>query len=181
MALHNKLAVITGCSSGIGLATTQLFLRAGATVFGIDISAFPSPSPLPASSAAQFHFHQADLSKPTAAQEAIEACRATAGRPVDVLANVAGIMDNFEGADIVTDELWERVMNVNATAPMRLIRAVLTQGGMKERRSGTIVNVASKAALGGGATGVAYTASKHALVRWLWLYIPAYLDRNRSV
>jgi NAD(P)-dependent dehydrogenase (short-subunit alcohol dehydrogenase family) len=84
---------------------------------------------------------------------------------VDVLANVAGIMDNFSGADTVTDVEWSKVLTVNLTAPMKMMRAVLVH--MKEAKSGAIVNVSSKAGMSGGAAGIAYTTSKHGLVSFL--------------
>ncbi|KIN03240.1 hypothetical protein OIDMADRAFT_178883 [Oidiodendron maius Zn] len=136
--LQNKVAIVTGCSSGIGLATTKLFIDFGARVFGIDISHFPSPSPLPASRSAGFHFHQTDLLQPTSVADAVASCIAKFRPNIDVLANVAGIMDNYECADSITDATWERVMGINVTVPMRLMRAVLVQGGMKERRSGSL-------------------------------------------
>ena len=71
-------------------------------------------------------------------------------------------MDGFLPAGEVDNATWDRVMRVNVTAPMRLIRAALplliTDGG------GSVVNVASEAALRGSAAGIAYTTSKHALV-----------------
>jgi len=82
---------------------------------------------------------------------------------IDVLVNVAGVMDNFSSADCVSDEIWERVLAVNLTAPVKMMRAVLPW--MKERREGVIINVASTAATSGAVAGVAYTASKHGLVR----------------
>ena len=81
---------------------------------------------------------------------------------VDILANVAGIMDHFAPLDEVTDELWANVLAVNLNGPMRLTRAVLP--GMRERGTGSVVMVASEASLRGGTAGVAYTASKHALL-----------------
>ncbi len=81
---------------------------------------------------------------------------------MDVLVNVAGVMDDFSSADGVSDEVWERVMAVNLTAPVKMMRAVLP--GMRERRDGVVVNVASTAAASGAVAGVAYTASKHGLV-----------------
>jgi len=81
---------------------------------------------------------------------------------IDVLANVAGVMDAFEAADVVTDYEWERVMCTNLTVPTRMIRAVLPF--MKAKKNGSIVNVASKAAVSGAAAGIAYTTSKHGLV-----------------
>jgi NAD(P)-dependent dehydrogenase (short-subunit alcohol dehydrogenase family) len=81
---------------------------------------------------------------------------------IDVLANVAGVMDAFLPAAAVDDATWRRVMTVNVDGPMMLLRAVLP--GMIERHAGAIVNVASVGGLRGGAAGIAYTASKHALV-----------------
>lgn len=61
-------------------------------------------------------------------------------------------------------------MAINLTVPVTLMREVLGPGGMKERKKGYIVNVASKSGLSGAAAGIAYTASKHALVspKGLW-------------
>jgi hypothetical protein len=61
-------------------------------------------------------------------------------------------------------------MAINLTVPVTLMRETLGQGGMKERKKGYIVNVASKSGLSGAAAGIAYTASKHALVsaKGLW-------------
>ncbi len=71
-------------------------------------------------------------------------------------------MDNFSSADGVSDEVWERVLAVNLTVPVKMMRAVLPL--MKEKRDGVIVNVASTAATSGAVAGVAYTSSKHGLV-----------------
>ena len=73
---------------------------------------------------------------------------AEAGR-VDVLANVAGIMDFFLPLADLDDATWQHVMAVNVDGPMRLSRAVLP--GMLERGGGAIVTVASKASVGAGA------------------------------
>jgi len=81
---------------------------------------------------------------------------------IDVLVNVAGTMDNFSSADGVSDEEWDRVMAINLTAPVRMMRQVLPL--MKARKDGVIVNVASTAATSGAVAGVAYTASKHGLL-----------------
>lgn len=71
-------------------------------------------------------------------------------------------MDAFEAADVITDHEWERVIGVNLTVPTRMIRAVLPF--MKEKKNGSIINVASKAAVSGAAAGLAYTTSKHGLL-----------------
>jgi NAD(P)-dependent dehydrogenase (short-subunit alcohol dehydrogenase family) len=81
---------------------------------------------------------------------------------IDILGNIAGIMDWFLPAHEVDDETWERVMAVNVTGVMRLSRRVLPS--MMERHAGAIVNIASVGGSHGAAAGVAYTASKHAVI-----------------
>ena len=81
---------------------------------------------------------------------------------IDVLANVAGIGDSWASADKVTDVEWTRVLGINLTAPVRMMRAVLPY--MKERKKGSIINVSSRAGSSGACAGLAYTASKHGLV-----------------
>jgi len=71
-------------------------------------------------------------------------------------------MDAFAAADVYTDSEWDRVMGINVNVPTRMIRAVLPL--MKAKKAGAIINISSKAGLSGAAAGLAYTASKHALV-----------------
>jgi NAD(P)-dependent dehydrogenase (short-subunit alcohol dehydrogenase family) len=96
-----------------------------------------------------------------AAEDGAQAVLAAAGGRVDALANVAGVMDAFLPPAEVDDATWERVFAVNVTAPMRLTRAVLPL--MLQAGGGAIVNVSSEASLRASASGVAYTASKHAV------------------
>lgn len=72
-------------------------------------------------------------------------------------------MDSFSSVDGVTDSEWDRVMAVNLTVPVKMMRAVIPF--MREKGSGVIVNVASTAGISGAVAGIAYTCSKHGLVR----------------
>ena len=81
---------------------------------------------------------------------------------VDVLVNNAGILDSLTPLVDTEDALWDKVMAVNATAPMQLSRAAVTK--MLAHGGGSIVNTCSAASLSGGRAGCAYTASKHALL-----------------
>ncbi|KAF2684232.1 NAD(P)-binding protein [Lentithecium fluviatile CBS 122367] len=159
-SFENKVVIITGCSSGIGLATTRLFLDRQAKVFGIDISRFKEE--LTEAQQKAFVFHEVDLTIPKAADDAVAACVIKYGPKIDVLINCAGISDGWSSADTLKDSEWERVIMVNLTVPVRLMTAVLPS--MKEHKGGAIVNVGSKAGVSGASSGIAYTASKHGLV-----------------
>jgi nucleoside-diphosphate-sugar epimerase len=157
-SVQNKVVIVTGCSSGIGLATARLFLERQALVFGIDVGAIPQKL---ADEHETFTFHQTNLTESRAVNEAVSRCHQQHGR-VDVLVNCAGVSDGWSSADTIHEDEWERVMAINLTVPIRLMKAVLPF--MKDQKGGSIVNVASKAGVSGASAGIAYTASKHGLV-----------------
>jgi NAD(P)-dependent dehydrogenase (short-subunit alcohol dehydrogenase family) len=99
-----------------------------------------------------------DITKPDDVAAIVKA----AGSRIDGLANIAGIMDDMSPMHEVSDAIWDRVFSVNVDGMFRLTRAVLP--AMLAAHSGSIVNIASEAALRGSAAGLAYTASKHAVV-----------------
>ncbi|MFC4139038.1 MULTISPECIES: SDR family NAD(P)-dependent oxidoreductase [unclassified Microbacterium] len=151
-------AVLTGAGSGIGRASAMLFAAAGARVIACDISEArleQLANELPDHSLATV---AGDITDERTVQEVIDAAN---GR-VDVLGNIAGVMDGVLPAEEVDDETWQRVFDVNVTASLRMTRAVLPL--MRGRGHGAIVNVASEASFRGSVGGVAYTASKHAVV-----------------
>jgi NAD(P)-dependent dehydrogenase (short-subunit alcohol dehydrogenase family) len=76
--------------------------------------------------------------------------------------NNAGIMDRFLPAGEVNDAVWERVMAVNVTGPLRLSRAALP--AMLRAGTGVIINIASIGGVAGVRGGAAYVASKHGLI-----------------
>ena len=85
-----------------------------------------------------------DLTVPDAAQRVLDA----ADGPIDALANVAGIDDDFAPLHEVDDDVWQRVFAVNVDAVMRLTCAVLP--GMLERKRGTVVIVSPRPACAAG-------------------------------
>ncbi len=156
---EGRTAIVTGAGSGIGRATAVLLAERGARVVATDVEgdALDETRVLLQETSDQNHGHVVgDIRQEATIDEIISA----AGSP-ELLANVAGVMDEFLPVGAVTDELWNRVMDINVTAPMRLTRAVI--GPMTQRGHGSIVNVSSIGGLTGGAAGAAYTASKHAL------------------
>jgi NAD(P)-dependent dehydrogenase (short-subunit alcohol dehydrogenase family) len=124
-------------------------------VLGVDItSEHPSLA-----AKRNWHFLQVDLTDEVTPNHIVAQTLERFGPRVDVLANVAGVMDNFGSLDSLTDASLQRCLAVNVTAPIRLSRAVIAN--MRQHRSGSIVSVASKAGNSGGASGIAYTASAY--------------------
>ena len=151
-------AIVTGAGAGIGLATALRLAREGARVIAADISA----ERLAALAATAPEAALVTVAGDLAQEESVQAVVAAAEGRIDVLANVAGIMDAFLPAAEVDDATWDRVMAVNVTSLMRLMRAALPL--MVEAKRGAIVNIASEAGLRGSAGGFAYTTSKHAVI-----------------
>jgi len=114
--LDDKVCIITGASSGIGLSTVQTFLKAGALVLGVDMA--PAPAAVPKSDT--FAFIQIDITEPDAPAAIIaKAVAAFPAQRLDVLVNVAGIIDDNGSVVTLLDSMWERIVAVNLTAPMR--------------------------------------------------------------
>lgn len=153
-----KTVIVTGAGSGIGRATASRVAREGGRVIAVDISAERLTEFVAELAGADIVSVVANITDDAAIGRIVEA----AGGRIDALANVAGIMDDMTPVHEVTDAVWQRVFAINVDGSMKLMRAVVP--GMLERQSGSIVNVASEAALRGSAAGVAYTASKHAVV-----------------
>ncbi|WP_438853333.1 SDR family NAD(P)-dependent oxidoreductase [Agromyces sp. M3QZ16-3] len=158
-----KTVIVTGAGSGIGRATASRIAREGGTVVAVDVSqerldALADELRPAAHDGAEVVTLVADITDDARIAEIV----AAAGGRIDGLANIAGIMDDMTPIGDLTDAVWDRVMRVNVDGTMKLMRAVVP--GMLAQGYGSIVNTASEAALRGSAAGVAYTASKHAVV-----------------
>lgn len=153
-----RTVIVTGAGSGIGWATAQILARAGATVVANDVAEDRLHDLIADLGDFDLRVVTGDLTQEATVGELL---RAAEGR-VDVLANIAGVMDGVVPADEVDDATWQRIFDINVTAVLRTTRAVIPL--MRSRSSGAIVNIASEAALRGSVGGAAYTASKHAVV-----------------
>ena len=152
-----KTVIVTGAGSGIGKATASRIAREGGRVIAVDVSAERLATLVTEHDGADIVTLTADITDDAGVAQIVEA----AGSQIDGLANIAGIMDNMTPVGEVSDEIWNRVFAVNVTGTMKLMRAVVP--AMLAAGKGSIVNVASEAALRGSAAGAAYTASKHAV------------------
>ncbi|SIO05757.1 SDR family NAD(P)-dependent oxidoreductase [Agromyces cerinus] len=152
-----RTAIITGAGSGIGRAATRILAAEGATVIASDIAADRLQELAEELGEFDVRIVAGDVTREQTVRELVDAA---AGR-VDILANIAGIMDGVLPADEVDDATWQRVFDLNVTAVLRTTRAVVPL--MRERGAGAIVNIASEASFRGSVGGAAYTASKHAV------------------
>lgn len=163
MKLKEQVAVVTGAGSGMGQAIALLYAQEGAQVIVSDIQAAAA---IETAQAIKANGGNAlAITANVALEEDVQRLMDTAVQTygsVHILVNNAGVMDDFVPAAEVTDELWERVMAVNVTGPMRTIRKVLPL--FSARGNGVIINIASIGGLQGSRAGAAYTASKHALI-----------------
>ncbi len=165
MRLQNKVAVITGGSSGIGRATALLFAAEGAKVVITDVNDAGGQETLDLIKAAgneALYFH-ADVSKAADCEGMIAFAEEKYGA-VHILFNNAGIMHSDDGdATGTTESVWDLTMNINVKGVFLGckygIPAIRRAGG------GSIINTASFVAILGAATPqLAYTASKGAVL-----------------
>lgn len=158
MELQGKVAIVTGGSRGIGRAIARELNAAGATVV-VNYASRAAEAEALVAEMGRGRAIQADVST-TEGCEAVLAAASELG-DVEILVNNAGVTD--DGLMLrMSDEQWDRVMDVNAGGAFRMSRAVLA--GMVRRRSGSIISIVSVSALRGNAGQVNYAASKAAIV-----------------
>lgn len=153
--------LITGTSSGIGLATALELARAGHTVYATMRN--PARAPELGERAAKEGLPISILSMDVDSDRSVEGCFAAIhrqGERIDVLVNNAGIERHGSVEELPMEE-FRAIMETNYFGALRCIRQVV--GGMRERRSGCIVNVSSVAGKIAGLSLAGYMASKFAL------------------
>ena len=150
------VAVVTGAAGNIGQAFVRRLTAAGCRVVAVDIAADRLDSLWRGDSGVVRL--AADVSTCAGADAVVEAAQGT----IDVLCNVAGVGDGLYGIEELDDDRWDSIIATNQTSVFRLTRRAITP--MLEAGHGVIVNLASVAGLRGGRAGIAYTASKWAIV-----------------
>ena len=162
ISLDNKVAVITGAASGIGRASVDVFTQMGAAVVAADINAEQLNKLAEEFSGRSIYTFQVDVSNRQQVEAMIDFAIENCGK-MDIMFNNAGVTDDQSPVDEVTDESWEKVLAINTNSVMYACRKAVAYY-LKDNRGGVIINTASLGGLYGGRAGVAYTASKHAVV-----------------
>jgi NAD(P)-dependent dehydrogenase (short-subunit alcohol dehydrogenase family) len=162
MRLKDKVALITGGTSGIGEATALLFSREGArvTITGRNPERGAEVVRQIEASGGQAMFMRADVSSASDCQRAVHETVQAFGR-IDVLFNNAGVYYPQTALECSERE-WDEQIDVNLKGTFLMSKAVLP--GMIARKSGVIINNASGWGIVGGDHAVAYCASKGGVV-----------------
>jgi 3-oxoacyl-[acyl-carrier protein] reductase len=157
--LHNRVAVVTGSSRGIGRAIALALAGAGASVAVNFLQASTGAEDVKSRAVAigqRAVAIQADVSVRQEAQRLVASAEGMLG-PVDILVNNAGIARPQQIEDIAESD-WDCLIDVNLKSAFLMSQAVLP--GMRSRKWGRIVNISSVAAQTGGVVGAHDAASK---------------------
>jgi 3-hydroxybutyrate dehydrogenase len=163
--LAGRVALVTGSTSGIGLAIALRYAREGARVM---LNGFGPPDAIAAAraevgqamGAKQAPYSPADMAKPDEIRAMVAACQQELGG-CDILVNNAGIQ-HVAPVDEFPDDKWDRIIAINLVSNFHAIKAALP--GMKANGFGRIINIASAHGLVASPYKSAYVAAKHGVL-----------------
>lgn len=167
MELRGMVALVTGGNGGLGQRICHALAREGAHVAVMYAQSRDQAEDVARTLSTSYQINAAafacDITDATAVGNLVDDVTNRFGR-LDILVNDAAYNKSivFTDLDGLTQEVWDRIMAVNLTGPMRLTKAVAPI--MKRQGSGRIVNIASVAGLGPTGSSIAYAVSKAGLI-----------------
>ncbi len=157
MILEGKVALVTGSTSGIGLAIAKALAAEGARLM---INGFGDPAEIERECAELGAVHDgADMAKPAEIETMMKRCADELG-PVDVLVNNAGIQ-HVSPVEDFPPEKWDAIIAINLSSAFHTTR--LAVPAMKQKQWGRIINTASAHSLVASPFKSAYVAAKHGI------------------
>lgn len=163
MTLKGKTAVVTGAGSGIGRAVAQMLAARGAPVAAIDLDEATAreTAQLIVKAGGRAVSAGADVSQAADIDRALAGAVKELGA-LEIMVNIAGILDGYFNVDEMDEGVWRRVIDIDLTGVFLGCKRALEE--MLPRRRGRIINMASVAGLGGTGGGAAYIAAKHGVI-----------------
>jgi len=158
--LKGKTALVTGSTSGIGLAIAKALAQQGANIVLNGFGDAEAPQQQIAALGVEVAYHDADMSQP-AEIEAMMAFAAQRFGRVDILVNNAGIQHVAKVEDFPV-ERWDAILAINLSSAFHTTRLAIP--AMREANWGRILNIASAHGLVASAQKSAYVAAKHGIV-----------------
>jgi len=168
MELRGMVALVTGGNGGLGQRICHALAREGVEIAVVYAQSREPAEAVARDLAARHQIKAAafpcDVTDGTAVQALIGQVSGYFGR-IDILVNDAAYNKAipFAELDNLTLDIWDKILDVNLTGPLRLIKAVAPV--MKAQRRGRIVNIASVAGLGPTGSSIAYAVSKAGLIQ----------------
>ncbi|WP_411842481.1 SDR family oxidoreductase [Salinicoccus sp. HZC-1] len=162
--LEGKVTIVTGAASGMGKAIAKLYAREGAKVIVADFNTEGAEAVTKeiTDDGGTAKAVSVNVSDAAQIESMIDTAISEYGE-LNILVNNAGIMDGFEPVGEITDEKWDQIFDVNTKGTMRAMRKAVNYW-LENEKEGVIVNTISTGGLNGAHAGVAYGASKHAVV-----------------
>ncbi|MBS0852827.1 2-dehydro-3-deoxy-D-gluconate 5-dehydrogenase KduD [Enterobacter sp. JGM127] len=155
--LSGKVAIVTGCDTGLGQGMTLGLAQAGCDIVGVNRKIPQETAEKVNALGRRFMAIQADLSKQDALDDIVNQTVTEMGR-VDILVNNAGTIRREDALNF-SEKDWDEVMNLNLKSVFFLSQAVARQF-IRQGQGGKIINIASMLSFQGGIRVPSYTASK---------------------